>query len=94
MHVLIWRFINSKQKKKKSAVRCKQIKQSLIEWLAEHINIETKTYIQTNRIVDLSILHQQNEYFMNHRNFWVVKMSLKVPQNYNSLSFQGNHTFK
>ena len=87
------RFINSKQKKK-SAVRFKQIKQSLIEWLAEHINIETKTYIQTNRIVDLSILHQQNEYFMNHRNFWVVKMSLKVPQNYNSLSFQGNHTFK
>ena len=81
-------------KKKKSAVRCKQIKQSLIEWLAEHINIETKTYIQTNRIVDLSILHQQNEYFMNHRNFWVVKMSLKVPRNYNSLSFQGNHTFK
>ena len=80
--------------KKKSALRCKQIKQSLIEWLAQHINIETKTYIQTNRIVDLSILHQQNEYFMNHRNFWVVKMFLKVPQNYNSLSFQGNHTFK
>ena len=81
-------------KKKESAVRCKQIKQSLIEWLAEHINIETKTYIHTNRIVDLSILHQQNEYFMNHRNFWVVKMSLKVPRNYTSLSFQGNHTFK
>ena len=80
-------LIPNKKKTKICCTGCKQIKQSLIEWLAEHINIETKTYIQTNRIVDLSILHQQNEYFMNHRNFWVVKMPLKVPQNYNSLSF-------
>lgn len=80
--------------KKRNLLYVANNKQSLIESLAEHINIETKTYIQTNRIVDLSILHQQNEYFMNHRNFWAVKMSLKVPQNYNSLSFQENHTFK
>lgn len=87
-------YENSFPNNKKNLLHVANNKQSLIEWLAEHINIETKTYIQTNRIVDLSILHQQNEYFMNHRNFWVVKMSLKVPQNYNSLSFKGNHTFK